>query len=365
MPSLGSFLDALARHTRPDRAASWDPVGLQFGDPTQELTTVAVCHEVTQEVVARLLADPPQLVVSYHPLLFRATTRLVAGPSPAGRAWRLISAGVALAVTHTDFDASPDGTAEALSDFFDLGEAGPFAPIEASVQVKVVTFAPAEVVDELIDAMAGAGAGVIGNYDRCSFRLEGVGSFGAGDGADPVVGKKNELNLEPEVRLEMIAPAHRRDAVVAALARIHPYEEPAFDVYQVASNHGFVGRVGRYSGTLRDLGRRASELSGAGGMRLAGDPEARIEVVAVVPGSGGSMLPAAAAAGAEAIVTGDVSHHQAVASLDAGVSVVDPGHAATELPGLRRLTALIESLGVEVLDLVGDGSGPWTRAGGS
>jgi putative NIF3 family GTP cyclohydrolase 1 type 2 len=178
------------------------------------------------------------------------------------------------------------------------------------------------------------------------------------------VGESGELSLVPETRVEMLAPRGREEAVIAALVAAHPYEEPAFDVYDVRSNHGLIGRIGRREGTLGDLVRAAEERLGAVGLRVTGDPDWSPGRVAVVPGAGGSFLEAARRAGARAVVTGDVDHHRAVAAVDRDLAVVDPGHAATEAPGMRRLVEVVSELGVEVEALVGDGSGPWTRWGG-
>lgn len=361
MSTIGSFLEGLARRTRPDRAAGWDPVGLQLGDPMAELERVAVCHEVTEEVVATVLEARPDLVVTYHPLLFRPIQRLVAGRSPTGRAFRLVDAGVALAVTHTDFDAAPGGTADALAASLELEEVTAFGPVVGADQVKVVTFVPEEVVDHLVTAMGRAGAGRIGNYDACSYRVSGQGSFAAGEGAAPVVGRGGAMNVEPEIRVEMLAPRASEEAVIAALVAAHPYEEPAFDVYDVRSNHGLIGRIGSWGGTLGELSGLVEQRLRPAGLRVAGETGLSPAKVAVVPGSGGSFLGAARRAGAGALVTGDVDHHRAVSALDSGLAVVDPGHAATETPGMRRLVGAVGELGVEALDLTGDGAGPWTR----
>lgn len=357
MPTISAFLSELAVRTRPDRAAAWDPVGLQFGDPDAGIARVAVCHEVGEGMIDRLLEAGPSLVVTYHPLLFRPTNRLVRGRSASGRAWRLIDAGIALATTHTDFDASPGGTADALAVALALEDTRPFGPVEPSGQVKVVTFVPAAEVERLVEAMAAAGAGVIGNYDHCSFRMEGQGSFHARPGAAPVVGESG-ANLEPETRIEMVAPRSREAAVVAALVAAHPYEEPAFDVYDVRSNLGLVGRVGRWDGDLADLVQLVGRRLGETGLRVAGDAAAAVSRVAVVPGSGGSFVGAASAAGADVLITGDVDHHRAMAARESGMGVIDPGHAATERPGMGALVRLVESLGVEVVDLT-DTAGPW------
>src|SRR5690606_26782907 len=275
------------------------------------------------------------------------------GPTPAGRAFRLISAGVATAVTHTDFDAAPGGAADSLAAALGLGETTAFAPVEAAEQIKVVVFVPSESVEPLVEAMGAAGAGTIGNYDSCSYRSTGYGTFAAGEGSDPTVGEVGKLNVEPETRVEMIAPKAREASVIAALVRSHPYEEAAFDVYDVRSNHGLIGRVGAWKGDLAGLADRVAEVLGDVGMRVAGDPGRPVSRVAVVPGSGSSFVSAARSAGADVLITGDVDHHRAVAALDSGVAIVDPGHAATERPGMSSLVALVGELGAEVLDLTG------------
>ena len=96
---------------------------------------------------------------------------------------------------------------------------------------KLVVFVPAESLDAVRDALFAAGAGRIGDYERCSWYTEGTGTFRALPGASPTVGAVGEEEHVPELRLETVFPAERRDDVLAALRAAHPYEEPAFDVY--------------------------------------------------------------------------------------------------------------------------------------
>ncbi|MFO7299424.1 MAG: Nif3-like dinuclear metal center hexameric protein [Actinomycetes bacterium] len=248
MRTVAEIVAEMAARTRPENAAGWDPVGLQLGDPKAGVERVAVCHEVTEAVVARVEEEGPDLLVSYHPLLFTPTRRIVAGRSAEARAYRLVRAGVALLVTHTDFDAAPGGAADSLASALGLDPADPF-------------------------------------------------------GADP--------------------------------------DEPA------------IGRSGAFDGTLADLASHAVRLFGADGLRVHGEPDRRIERVAVVPGSGSSFIEQAADV-ADALVTGDVSHHGAVRALDLGLAIVDPGHTATERPGMRSLVQFVTAIeGIEVLDLTG------------
>ena len=98
---------------------------------------------------------------------------------------------------------------------------------------KLVVFVPAEALDRVRDALFAAGAGRIGDYERCSWYTEGTGTFFGGDGTQPSVGKSGREERVPELRLETVFPAERNEQVVAALRAAHPYEEPAFDVYEL------------------------------------------------------------------------------------------------------------------------------------
>jgi dinuclear metal center YbgI/SA1388 family protein len=359
--STRDFLAALSGRAPLAKAAGWDPVGLQLGDPAAPLARVAVCHDVTDPVIDALEREPVDLLLAYHPLLFRPLRALVAGPDPGGRAWRLARSGTGLAVVHTAFDVAPGGAADALAEALDLTAIAGFAPLHGPKTVKVVTFLPAEAADPLLDAVSAAGAARIGNYSHCAYRSEGVGSFFAGSGARPAVGRSGALNREPEVRIEFVAPLDREDAVLAALVAAHPYEEPAYDVYDRRGDASLLGRVGTAPGgtTLASLAARAAAALAGPAPRLAGDPAAVVERVAVVPGSGGELLAQARAAGADVLLTGDCSHHVARRAGESGLALVDPGHAATERPGLARLLDWVTELGVETRSLLGVDPDPW------
>ena len=341
------------------KAADWDPVGLQFGDPSAAAGRVAVCHEVTTSVVEAVEADPVDLLVAYHPLLFRPTRRLIAGPSAEGRAFRLMRSGVSLAVVHTAYDVAPGGTADALADALGVHDRRGTGPVWGAAAVKIVTFAPHDAIDAIAAAMSGAGAGHIGAYSACSFRVPGTGTFLAPVHADPATGRAGAMNVEPETRLEMIAPVGARDAVVGALVAAHPYEEPAYDIYEVSANAGFVGRVGVIDPVPLDVfvGRVEETLDTACRVAAAGDTS--VGRVAVVPGSGSDLI-GRVAGDADVLVTSDVSHHRAQEALSRGLAVVDAGHVATERPGLARLYASVAEE-VDAVSLLHLDPSPWRR----
>jgi len=127
--TVAEIQSVLERLAPSNKAAGWDPVGLQIGDSAASVSRIGVCHEVTAAIVERVLDDEIDLLVSYHPLLFRPTLRLVAGPAAAGRALALARAGVSLLVAHTAFDVASGGTADALADALGLVDPTPFEPL--------------------------------------------------------------------------------------------------------------------------------------------------------------------------------------------------------------------------------------------
>lgn len=356
--TIADFIAELSRRIPLDRAAAWDPVGLQLGDARSQCRSVAVCHEVTDSVVTAAENANVDLLISYHPLLFRPTTRITASSSASGRAYQMIRADIGLLVVHTAHDVASGGAADALAVALGLSTITAFGPMWPADQTKVVTFVPEADVDRVVAAMSDAGAGSIGTYSGCAFETSGAGRFHAPELAAPVVGEAGSLNLVDERRIEMIAPRSKVDRVVAALVTAHPYEEPPYDVYSVEANAGFLGRVGvlERPSRLADFATAAhAELGGV--VRVAGDPNSEVQRVACIPGSGGSFL---SAVDADVVVTGDVSHHQAQGALERGIAVVDPGHAATERPGIERLYAAVSALNPAAIDLTADPS-PWRQ----
>ena len=355
MTTVADIIGALSAIAPFDKAAGWDAVGLQVGDPRAAAGRVAVCHDATPAVVDAAIEAGVGLLITYHPMLFEPTRSFVSGPHPAGRAYRLAAAGVALGTVHTAFDVAKGGAADALAAAVGISEPSGFGPMWGGDSAKVVTFVPAESVEGVAAAMATAGAGRIGNYSACSFRSRGVGAFTAGEGAEPEVGALG-ANTAAEVRLEMNAAADTVDAVVTALVGAHPYEEPAYDVFERRGDAAMLGRQGPITTTT--LGELADTLAAelVCRPRVAGDRAASISSAAVLPGSGDTFI---IDADADVVITGDVAHHQARAALERGMAVIDAGHAATERPGVRALYAAVAQV-TDPVDLTSVDADPWT-----
>jgi dinuclear metal center YbgI/SA1388 family protein len=347
MPTVADFAAWLDRFAPPGTAADWDNVGLLVGDPSGPADRVMTCLTVTAPVVAEAVAERVGLIVSHHPVLFRAVKKLTAG-TPDGRLLLpLLRAGVAVHSPHTAFDNCPGGINDGICRRLGLGNVRPLRRKPADPPIKLAVFVPDEAVGRVSDAVFAAGAGAIGNYSECSFRTAGTGTFHGNDAANPVVGQKNRREEVSEWRLEVIVPPGRLDAVVAAMRRAHPYEEPAFDLYllhpaTLRSDRG-EGRVGELPAAvpLAEFVSRVKAELRATVVQTVGEPGRMVTRVAVACGAAGEFLMDATRANADVFLTGEVRFHDALAADAAGVALVLPGHHATERPGVEDLAAAL------------------------
>jgi dinuclear metal center YbgI/SA1388 family protein len=324
----------------PREAASWDQVGLHVGDPSWEVDRVLVTLDVTAAVVEEAADGPPTLVLAHHPLLFRPLARLTPDTASGRTALLAATHRIAVAAAHTNLDVARDGagTSDPVVRVLGLTDVRPLTTeLREGERLKLVTFVPPEAVEAVLDALADAGAGRIGDYERCSFRVRGTGTFRPGAGAAPYSGAVGEDAAEEEFRLELVLPRSRAGAVVAALQRAHPYEEVAYDLVPLVDGAqvGF-GRVGSLPTPrpLADVAATIRDGLSAPHLRYAGDPQREVRTVAVVGGAGDSLLGAAAGAGADVYVTGDLRHHVTLDALELGLALVDAGHHATEVAAL-------------------------------
>ena len=327
-------------------AEEWDNCGLQVGDPETEANRVLVALTPLPEIFEEAEEKGADFLLFHHPLIFDPLKSIVTSTYPGGLLARAIRNDHAVYAAHTNYDAAPAGESVALARVLGLG--GPLRVLSPRGALrKLVVFVPEESVDAVAKALAEVGAGVIGDYTECTFRTRGTGTFRGGDETNPYLGEQGRLEEVEEVRIETVVPAHTVDLAVEAATVAHPYEEMALDVYPVEGSPegcGY-GRLGTLPEqlTAEELREHVSESLGFPS-RLVADPERRIETVAALGGSGGSFILEAAASGAHAYVTGDLDYHDALLAESLGLTVIDAGHAATELPSLEPLALRLAEL---------------------
>lgn len=350
MSTLSEVIGALARRYDPSWAESWDSVGLICGDPDAVVDKVHFAVDPVAATGDEAIGLGAQLLVTHHPLFLGGTESVAATTAKGRLVHQLVTNGIALYVAHTNADVAAPGVNDALAIALGLRDQQVLSPATPGAFDKIVTFVPVDDAEKVLDAITAAGAGTIGDYTRCGYFGDGVGTFTPGEGTNPAIGRHGVAERVPESRLETIAPRSARRRVIDALVAAHPYEEPAYDVYElsdVPSSIG-LGRIGELgsSMTLATFTDKVAAMlpTTAWGVRAAGDPDRQVQTVAVCGGSGGSLAALAAKLGADVLVTSDLKHHstsEAVADHDLGL--VDAAHWATEWPWLPQAADLLKS----------------------
>jgi len=353
MPTVRDILTAVDRLAPFRLAESWDNVGLLLGDAGAEVRRVLVALDVTDAVCDEADAARAEVIVAHHPLIFQPVARLTADTPPGRLALRLAAAGRAVIAAHTNLDSADGGLCDLLARRIGVEPTEPLEAGRAERRYKIVCFVPEADLEAVAAAAFDAGAGRVGDYGETAFEVSGTGRFTPGQGAHPAEGEVGRPNRIAERRIETVAPADRLGAVVAAMARAHPYEEPVIDAYALADPPARtgLGRVGPIndSRTLGDLADKVKEALRCESVHLAGNPAAPVERAGVVTGAGGGMTSALLAAGCQAYVTGEMKYHDVQDLAARGIGVILGGHWRTERVTMEAwATRLAEAVDADV-----------------
>lgn len=312
-----------------------DKIGLQLGSLNREIRKVLVALDVNEQVVEEAIEEGVDLIIAHHAIIYRPLSHLQTD-TPAGWLYaRLIKHDIAVYIAHTNLDVADGGINDMMAGALGLKELRHLEEVHTEKLKKLVVFIPAEHHSGVRDAVFAAGAGQIGQYSRCSFNIEGTGTFLPGQDTHPFIGKPGKLEQVNEVRLETIVPESLEKRVVAAMLKAHPYEEVAYDLYPMdLKGRVFgLGRVGKLeeAKTLAALAEDVKQAFQVPTLRLVGDPGRLVRKVAVLGGNGSKYIRQAVWAGADVLVTGDMDYHSAQDALAAGLCILDPGHNAEKI----------------------------------
>lgn len=290
----------------------FDNSGVQIGNVHQEAKAALLCIDVTEAVVDEAVALGCNLIISHHPLAFRPFKSLTGKNYVERCMMKACKHDIVIYAAHTNLDNARYGINHYLAKLLDLQHIRILAPQEGKL-LKLVTFVPQSYADLVRNSLFNAGAGSIGDYDSCSYNLEGKGTFRAGEGTNPFVGEVGELHTEDEVRIETVLPNYKQNEVLQALLAVHPYEEPAYDFYSLQNKWSQAG-----SGIVGTLPEEMDEedflyhlkdtlhLSTLMYSSLRHKP---IRDVAICSGSGAFLVPNAIGYGADVFITGEAKYN--------------------------------------------------------
>lgn len=316
-------------------AMAADRVGLLVGHPESRVEVVLLALEVSAPVVAAAQAQGAQLLLTHHPLLYQPVTTVREDRPLDGLLAALIRSGIAHAAWHTNLDVAPEGVNDYLAGLLELEEVEVLEETSRDEWYKLTVFVPVGYEDRVRQALADDRVGVIGRYSHCTFASRGEGTYIPLQGAQPFRGQVAALSRAQESRLEVLVPGSRLPAAIAHLRAVHPYEEPAYDLYPLANPSPplGLGRIGNWSkaAPFQQVVKRVKEVFGVKQVRVWGEAPTEVQRLALCSGSGGDLIARARQRGAQVYLTGEVRHHQAIPGQGQGFAVLEVGHFASEV----------------------------------
>lgn len=312
---------------------SYDNAGLICGDPTTKITGILVSLDCIEAVVQEAIDSKCNLIVAHHPIVFRGLKKITGSNYVERTLLKAIKNDIAIYAIHTNLDNVHQGVNRKIAEKIGLKNLRILDPKKDTLN-KLVTFIPKEHTEAVLDALHEAGAGQIGNYKNCSFKVGGTGTFKPSEEADPFVGSAGQQEHIEEDRVELIFPNHLEAKVIRALRNSHPYEEVAYYITRVNNENQEVG-----SGMIGELEHEMEPLAfleslkrsmAIAVIRHTSITPRKVKKVALCGGAGSFLVPKAIQAGADVFVSADFKYHEFF-DAEERLIIADIGHYESEV----------------------------------
>ena len=336
MITVKSITDYLERIAPRQLQESYDNSGLLTGNYSLALTGVIISLDCTEEVVDEAIASRANMIIAHHPILFSGIKSLTGKNYVERTIIKAIKNDIAIYAIHTNLDNVAAGVNNKLADRIGLINTRILKPL-SNLQ-KLVTFIPPKFTQEVINRLYNTGAGNIGNYSECSFKVTGKGAFRPNEQANPAIGEANKSEEVEEDRVEIIFPSHLAAVVIAELREAHPYDEVAYYLSTLENENqdngaGMIGDLPEALAPEEFLNHLKESLSLSCIKHTKYKKE--IQKVAICGGSGSFLLKEAIKNGADVFVTGDVKYHEFF-DAESSLMFCDIGHYESEV-GTKEL----------------------------
>ena len=324
-----TYLESLAPRSFQE---SYDNSGLLTGDSTADIMGILVTLDCTEAVVTEAINQKCNLIVAHHPIVFKGLKKLTGQNYVERTIIKAIKNDIAIYAIHTNLDNVNLGVNKKIGEMMGLKNLRVLAPKKDTLS-KLVTFIPSENAEVVIQALHQAGAGNIGQYKNCSFRMSGNGTFTPKEGSSPHIGKPNEFKKVEEIRAEVIFPNHLESKIMSALRQSHPYEEVAYYITRLENENqevgaGMIGELESPQEPMAFLERLKMTMK-AECVRYTRPALKKVKKIAICGGAGSFLLPKAIAEEADVYVSADFKYHEFFDS-DGKIMIADIGHYESE-----------------------------------
>lgn len=310
----------------------YDNCGLLTGDKNIQANGVLLTLDCIESVVDEAIENKCNLIITHHPIIFSGLKKITGSNYIERTIIKAIKNNIAIYAAHTNIDNVKNGVNFKIAEKLGLKNLRILLP-KINLLKKLVTYVPLSHHQKVLDALFAGGCGNIGNYDSCSFNIEGTGTFKGNEFSNPFLGEPDKLSKEKEIRIETIYESGKEKAVLEALLSSHPYEEVAFDTYCLTNklNNAGSGLIGELENALDEDAflKLVKDSLKTQCLKYTQKRGKAVKKVAVCGGSGSFLLKNAINSQADAFITSDFKYHQFF-DADQKLLLIDAGHYETE-----------------------------------
>jgi dinuclear metal center YbgI/SA1388 family protein len=329
---ISAVIQLLEQLAPPSLQESYDNSGTICGDVDVDITGALLSLDCIESVVNEAIDKNCNMVIAHHPIVFSGLKSITGKNYVERTILKAIKNDIVIYAIHTNLDNVFDGVNKMIARQLKLEDLQILAP-KSGLLKKLNTFVPTDQLDQVRQALFDAGAGHIGNYDHCSFQVEGKGTFRALAGSKPYVGNVGHEHSEKEAQLEVIFNEYQQNEIIRTLSQSHPYETVAYDIHSLDNKHQEVGSgmIGKLSKPMeeQEFLRFVSSSFNTSVIRhtaLRGKP---VQTIAFCGGSGSFLLKKSIQNQADIFITGDFKYHEFF-DADENIVVLDIGHFESE-----------------------------------
>ncbi len=326
------FITALEELSPDYYAEDFDNTGLLIGEKNMEVSGVLITLDTLEPIVDEAIKKNLNLIISFHPIVFSGLKKLNNSTYVERVVHKAIKHDIAIYAMHTALDNTSNGVNGMICQKLGLKRRSVLIPKPNTIK-KLTTYVPVANAEEVRTALFKAGGGSIGNYDLCSFNIEGEGTFKGNENSNPKIGKRGITQFEKEIQINMTYSAHLQTKVLNALFESHPYEEVAYELETLENNDqdrgiGMVGELETPLGATEILSY-IKEVFKTKVIRHSELNDKPIQRIAVLGGSGAFAIDKAKAAKADLYITADLKYHDFYKA-DNQIILADIGHYESE-----------------------------------
>jgi dinuclear metal center YbgI/SA1388 family protein len=313
-------------------AEDFDNVGLLIGDYNTNVTGVLVTLDTLETIIDEAIEKNCNLIVSFHPIIFSGLKKLNGKSYVEKVVLKAIKNDIAIYAMHTALDNSIVGVNAKICEVLGLKNTKILIPQKNTIK-KLTTYAPINSAEKVRIALFNAGAGMIGNYENCSFNTQGIGTYKGNENSNPVIGEKGKLHAENETFISVIFEKHKEKSILKALFEAHIYEEVAYDIVSLENINQEIGlgMVGELESEMNEIAflKLVQKTMNSKGIRHSKLLDKPIKKVAVLGGSGSFAIENAKNSGADIYITSDIKYHEFYKA-EGKLIIADIGHYESE-----------------------------------